>query len=117
MIRLFIAAFILITIYSIYYDLSAGTIPEQATPATAAVVPQTTSPETEEETSPELSSENMYIEVEVKAGDTVLTIAERIANKPIPVSITQLVEDFAHMNEGITPEKIQIGKIYKFPVY
>jgi mRNA degradation ribonuclease J1/J2 len=116
MIRLFIAAFILITIYSIYYDLSAGTIPEQATPATA-VVPPTTGSESEAETSPPLTSENMYIEVEVKAGDTVLTIAERITNKPIPVSITQLVEDFAHMNEGITPEKIQIGKIYKFPVY
>ncbi|MCG1022367.1 hypothetical protein [Sutcliffiella horikoshii] len=116
MIRLFIAALILITIYSIYYDLSAGTIPEPATPATA-VVPPTTASETEAETSLQLSSENMYIEVEVKAGDTVLTIAERIANKPIPVSITQLVEDFAHMNEGITPEKIQIGKIYKFPVY
>jgi hypothetical protein len=62
-------------------------------------------------------NESIYIEVEVKAGDTVLTIAEKITNKPIPVSITQLIEDFQALNEGTTPEKIQIGKIYKFPVY
>ncbi len=116
MIRLFVVVLIFITIYSIYYDLSAGTIPQPATPATA-VVPTTLNTEAEAETKKQHSSEKMYIEVEVKAGDTVLTIAEKIANKPIPVSITQLVEDFEQMNEGITPEKIQIGKTYKFPVY
>ncbi|MCM3617845.1 LysM peptidoglycan-binding domain-containing protein [Sutcliffiella horikoshii] len=116
MIRLFIGPLILITIYSIYYDLSAGTIPEPTAPA-AALVPTTTGPETVAETSPHHQGEKMYIEVEVKAGDTVLTIAERVANKPVPVSITQLVEDFAEMNEGTTPEKIQIGRTYKFPVY
>ncbi|NLP50967.1 hypothetical protein [Bacillus sp. RO1] len=116
MIRLFVAALILVTIYSIYYDLSSGTIPEPATPV-AAPVP-ITSPDTESESST-LSSptNNLYIEVEIKAGDTVLTVAEKIANKPIPVSITQLVEDFQNLNDGITPEKIQIGKTYKFPVY
>lgn len=114
MIRLLVVALVFITIYSIYYDLSSGTIPEQASPATT-VVPPTINSETE--TSDQHDSEKMYIEVEVKAGDTVLTIAERISNKPIPVSITQLVEDFEQINEGITPEKIQIGKIYKFPVY
>ncbi|KMJ60148.1 hypothetical protein AB685_04765 [Bacillus sp. LL01] len=116
MIRLFVVALIFITIYSIYYDLSAGTIPEPATPATA-VVPTTDHTETETETFNQSSSDKMYIEVEVKAGDTVLTIAEKIANKPIPVSITQLVVDFEQMNEGMKPEKIQIGKTYKFPVY
>jgi hypothetical protein len=33
MVRLLIAALICITIYSIYYDLSSGTIPEPSTPA------------------------------------------------------------------------------------
>ncbi|MGD6774522.1 hypothetical protein [Sutcliffiella horikoshii] len=116
MIRLFIAALILVTIYSIYYDLSSGTIPEPATPVIAPV--STTNPDTETESSAMSSpSNNLYIEVEIKAGDTVLTVAEKIANKPIPVSITQLIEDFQNLNEGITPEKIQIGKTYKFPVY
>ncbi|WP_404458645.1 hypothetical protein [Sutcliffiella horikoshii] len=116
MIRLFIAALTLVTIYSIYYDLSSGTIPEPVAPVTATV--PATNTDTETESSP-LSSptNNLYIEVEIKAGDTVLTVAEKIANKPIPVSITQLIEDFQNLNEGITPEKIQIGKTYKFPVY
>ncbi|UAL46173.1 hypothetical protein K7887_14735 [Sutcliffiella horikoshii] len=116
MIRLFIAALILVTIYSIYYDLSSGTIPEPAAPVAATVPATNTDTETE---SSALSSptNNLYIEVEIKAGDTVLTVAEKIANKPIPVSITQLIEDFQNLNEGITPEKIQIGKTYKFPVY
>jgi hypothetical protein len=116
MIRLFIAALICVTIFSIYYDLSNGTIPianeKQATPV------MTTPSLTEElETETESDSNATYIEVEVKAGDTVLTVAERIANKPIPVSITQLVEDFQVLNEGMEPEKIQVGKTYKFPLY
>lgn len=115
MIRLSIAALILVTIYSIYYDLSSGTIPEPSAPV-AATVPAT-SQETDESPVASSPSNNLYIEVEIKAGDTVLTVAEKIANKPIPVSITQLIEDFQNLNEGITPEKIQIGKTYKFPVY
>ncbi|WP_078379687.1 hypothetical protein [Sutcliffiella halmapala] len=114
MIRLFVAALICITIFSIYYDLSNGTIPsinqEQVT--TTMSVPDVT-----EQPSELPNSTNNYIDVEVKAGDTVLTIAERIANKPIPVSITQLIEDFQTLNDGIPPEKIQIGKSYRFPIY
>lgn len=114
MIRLFIAALICVTIFSIYYDLSNGTIPianeQQATPVM-------TTPSLTEEPEMESDSNATYIEVEVKAGDTVLTVAERIANKPIPVSITQLVEDFQVLNEGMKPEKIQVGRTYKFPLY
>lgn len=116
MIRLFIAALILITIYSVYYDLSSGTIPEPAAPVTATAQPSNSEAQAESSAQPSPTN-NLYIEVEVKAGDTVLTIAEKIANKPIPVSITQLVEDFQILNDGTTPEKIQIGKTYKFPVY
>ncbi|WP_417899572.1 hypothetical protein ABN702_04480 [Bacillus haimaensis] len=114
MIRLFIAALICITIFSIYYDLSKGTIPIANVQQAAQVM---TTPSLTEEPETESDSNTTYIEVEVKAGDTVLTVAERIANKPIPVSITQLVEDFQILNEGMAPEKIQVGKIYKFPLY
>jgi hypothetical protein len=114
MIRLFIAALICITIFSIYYDLSSGTIPQPGSPAAAPAASNLIS-ESQEQQTPTVDS--MYIEVEIKAGDTVLTVAEKIANKPIPVSITQLVDDFKLLNDGITPEKIQIGKTYKFPVY
>lgn len=114
MIRLFIAALICVTIFSIYYDISHGTIPtaneQQSTPVM-------TSPSLTEQAETAADPDATYIEVEVKAGDTVLTVAERIANKPIPVSITQLVEDFQVLNEGMEPEKIQVGKTYKFPLY
>ncbi|MGM0835751.1 MAG: hypothetical protein ACQEV7_06310 [Bacillota bacterium] len=114
MIRLFIAALICITIFSIYYDLSNGTIPTANEQQATQVM---TTPSLTEEPVTESETNAIYIEVEVKAGDTVLTVAERIANKPIPVSITKLVEDFQVLNEGMEPEKIQVGKTYKFPLY
>ncbi|MFE7061078.1 hypothetical protein ACFVAD_02850 [Sutcliffiella sp. NPDC057660] len=114
MIRLFIAALICVTIFSIYYDLSKGTIPISNEQQATQVM---TSPSLTEEPETEADHDATYIEVEIKAGDTVLTVAERIANKPIPVSITQLVEDFQVLNEGMEPEKIQVGKTYKFPLY
>jgi hypothetical protein len=114
MIRLSIAALICITIFSIYYDLSNGTIPIDIEQQAARVM---TNPPLTEEPETESDSNATYIEVEVKAGDTVLTVAERIANKPIPVSITKLVEDFQVLNEGMEPEKIQVGKTYRFPLY
>ncbi|CAG9619324.1 hypothetical protein [Sutcliffiella rhizosphaerae] len=112
MIRLLVVALICITIYSIYFDLTSGTIPEGTSAIASAPLTDDSSNQFEE-----ISSNEPYLEVEVMAGDTVLTIAEKIANKPIPVSIQQLIEDFQTLNEGISPEKIQIGKIYKFPVY
>ncbi|QFT89864.1 hypothetical protein FIU87_14465 [Bacillus sp. THAF10] len=113
MIRFFVVALIFITIYSIYYDLSSGTIPETVSSNT------TVSPLQADTSGNEESSETSkpYIEVEIKAGDTVLTVAEKMTNKPIPVSIQQLIEDFQILNNGTAPEKIQIGKTYKFPVY
>lgn len=55
--------------------------------------------------------------VKMKSGDTVLSILEEIHDGKLPVDIAQAVNDFSRLNEGIAPEKVQIGQSYQFPVY
>ena len=111
MIRLFVALLLGITFFSIYYDLTQGTIPspkEDSIPASNIV-------QLLEDT--DTIIEEDYVMIEVMPGDTVLTIVERITNGPLPVTVPQLIHDFELLNDNVTPEKIQIGKTYKFPVY
>jgi hypothetical protein len=95
---LFLTAF---TLYVVYYDLKIGTLPVSSQVSTKY------------ETHDEIS----YQIWEVKPGDTVLSVVEKITNRSIPVSLTQVVDDFQALNQGMKPEEIQIGKTYKFPVY
>lgn len=95
---------ILLICYIVIFDLKHGTLPQA-------------SEKTSEKISTTKSVELSFFEEKVKAGDTVLTIVENRLEAPIPVSITEIVSDFKALNEGITPEKIQIGKTYLFPDY
>ena len=93
-----------LVLYSIYYDLSSGSLPTKE----------------QEEISVPVSnkvSESTYFEVVIKPGDTVLSIMDRHSKEPIPVSISNLIIEFQELNNGISPEEIQIGKRYKFPSY
>ena len=114
MFRLFIVILIGFTLFSIYTDVTKGTIP---TTANSEETRNAISSLQKNDNSTIEKEESLYMIVEVKAGDTVLTIAERITNGPIPVPINKLVEDFKILNDNVTPEKIQIGREYKFPVY
>ena len=96
---------VLIIIYSIYYDLTTGTLPVST--ATAIVE------ENDRKGQPAIP----YLIKEVKSGDTVLSIAENIHGGHIPVSIEQMVEDFRQLNGQIEPDQIQMNEKYKFPVY
>ncbi|MBA2873496.1 LysM peptidoglycan-binding domain-containing protein [Thermaerobacillus caldiproteolyticus] len=58
-----------------------------------------------------------YQTVTVKAGDTLLSIAEKQQNAPLPVSIEQLIKDFEALNPGTKANSLQIGKTYKIPIY
>ena len=52
----------------------------------------------------------------MKPGDTLLSIIEReegALTKPIETIVT----DFQELNEGLKPEQMQIGKVYKIPSY
>ena len=103
--RLFGILLTAIVLYAIYHDLSDGTLPVT----------------TNEETTPikEINSlPNVpYFKKKVIAGDTVLSILEDRYDHSIPVPISDVVTDFRQLNNGLSPQEIQTGKSYKFPIY
>lgn len=96
----------LIIVYSIYYDLTTGTLPV----STATAVVEKNDWDKGQPAIP-------YMIKEVKRGDTVLSIEENIHDGPLPVSIEQMVKDFRQLNGQVEPNQIQINVQYKFPVY
>lgn len=95
----------LLFLLSLYYDLKVGTLTMiQPLKSEAATVNNHQAPETS------------YVEHLVKQGDTVISVVELYVNTPLPVAIETVVQDFISLNE-IAPEKIQAGKVYKFPIY
>lgn len=101
---------VIFLIYIIQYDIRHGTlIPAKAVPVSTQTT-ESSSPGKAKTTAP-------YIKVKVKAGDTVLSIVEQLTSKAIPVPIDKVITDFKALNKGLSPENIQIGKEYKFPVY
>ena len=70
-----------IVIYSVYYDLTYGTIPEvtQVTPATVDKTNET------------------YYNIKVEPGDTVISLIEE-KEGTLPVPIEQIIEDFRSLN-------------------
>jgi hypothetical protein len=105
--KLFGAAFILLLIYIVFFDLQHGTLP-----AAEEVMVEEVTVDTDMQ-----ATSNPFFEVKVKAGDTVLSIVENNLGSQIPVSIEEIVNDFTLLNDGTSPEKIQIGKMYRFPDY
>jgi hypothetical protein len=97
-------------IYIIQYDIRYGTlIPVKAVPVSTQTA--------EDSSSGKAKTTAPYIKVKVKAGDTVLSIVEQLTHSSIPVPIEKVIADFKALNKEISPENIQIGKEYKFPVY
>ncbi|MEH7124546.1 hypothetical protein V7122_19940 [Bacillus sp. JJ1532] len=94
-----------LVIYVIYFDLTKGTLP----------IP------TVDEPVIEAMAENEtllpYFEKKVSSGDTVLSLVEKNINAPLSVSISKVISDFKILNNGLSPEKIKSGYIYKFPDY
>jgi len=105
--KLFGMLLVILILYSIYIDLTVGTLPTAS--------PQRVEAVTETVKNPVKGTPSF--EAKVKPGETVLTIVEHHINKAIPVSITDLIMDFQQLNSGQAPEKIQIGATYKFPDY
>lgn len=97
--------------YSAYYDLSVGTLPEANMTKAAVAAPTTQTGTVKTNTS------IPYFEAVVQPGDTLISVVEQQMKKPLPVSMTKLLHDFQTLNHGQSPEKIQIGQIYRFPIY
>lgn len=104
--------FSILCIYVIYFDLTQGTLTDGSESRTA------TAPATQASTGiARTDSKTPAFQVKVAPGDTVLTIIEHQLNRQIPVSIDEIITDFSALNPGISPQKIQIGKVYRFPDY
>jgi len=97
--------FIVLVFYSIYNDLSQGSLPTPVTVNTNTVEAKS------------VSEAPPYFEHEIQPGDTVLSILEQNLDGPLPVSISDAVTDFQELNNGTLPEEIKIGNSYKFPTY
>ena len=102
--RLFGILLTVMVLYAIYYDLSQGTLPVD-----------TVEKSTIEKTNPVPGLP--YFEAKVVAGDTVLSILEDRYHHSIPVPISDIATDFRQLNNGQSPQEIQPGKTYNFPIY
>ena len=98
--KLFVLLFMALIIYSVYFDITIGTLPAVSTPVTAQESP----------------SDLPYKEIEVKPGETLLSIIEREEGS-LPKPINTIILDFQELNDGHSPHELQIGETYKFPNY
>jgi hypothetical protein len=114
--------FILLFFRSVLYDLSVGTASKwiDTTSSTEEKEPSINAPTEEKVNQDEQMNSNIHKDFEVvsykvKAGDTVLSVAETLNSHPI--SIDKLLEDFQKLNPNINPHEIHIDQTYLFPVY
>ncbi|MEH7594418.1 hypothetical protein V7295_17905, partial [Bacillus toyonensis] len=108
--------FVLVLGYIFYYDIKIGTLPmlssyKKTTAAQTIKKEETTTKQSKKE-----ETDVTYKAIEVKTGETVLSITEQINKKKIP-SIEKVIDDFKQLNKSTSATKIQIGKTYKFPLY
>jgi hypothetical protein len=73
--------------------------------------------EIDEQSPNESKNINPFQELEVSAGDTLLSIVEEISANTHTLSISEIIVDFEELNPGEKANSLQIGKKYKFPLY
>ncbi|QWU46882.1 hypothetical protein [Bacillus sp. NP247] len=116
--RLGVLLFVLVLGYIFYYDIKIGTLPMlssyKKTSAAQTIKKENTDAKQNKEK--ETETDTVYKAIEVKTGDTVLSITEAINKKKIP-SIEKVIDDFKQLNKNTSATKIQVGKSYKFPLY
>jgi hypothetical protein len=106
--RLVITILVLLIGYALFYDVTVGTLPllhtysKQKQAASVAVSKDQNS--------------KTFKSIEIKSGDTVLSVVEQI-NKKEPPSVEKVAADFRKLNPGASPNKLRIGRSYKFPLY
>ncbi|EEM94462.1 hypothetical protein bthur0013_42600 [Bacillus thuringiensis IBL 200] len=118
--RLGIFLFVLVLGYVFYYDIKIGTLPMlssyKKTTAAQTIKKENADNQQNKENKTEKETDVSYKTIEVKTGETVLSITEQINKKKIP-SIEKVIDDFKLLNKSTSATKIQIGKSYKFPLY
>ena len=101
--------FLVLVLYAVYNDFNHGSLPAASENKIEAKAQTTT-------ITPKMEN-TLYYEREILPGDTVLSIIEKNLDAPLPVPISKVIVDFQDLNNGTTPEEIQLGKSYKFPDY
>lgn len=95
--RLLSVLLFLFLAFTIYHDLTIGSLPISKQP------PQ---------------EKAAYVDWLVQPGDTVLSIHEHLSHdKNLPISIEQIIKDFEKLNPATNASDIKIGHMYKFPIY
>ncbi|KGP90519.1 hypothetical protein N780_05095 [Pontibacillus chungwhensis BH030062] len=113
---LFIVTMILFFV-SIGHDLTTGTFPKELVSKAEDQEAQENQ-ESTKSSDPSIEQERFrVIEHRVKAGDTVLSIMEKINKDGPPVTIEQMLADFESINKGQDPNTIKMNEIYLFPYY
>ncbi len=106
--RLLSFLIICFVLFIVYHDITTGTLPKSV----PTKMKEPSLPVTQSERKSTLN----YIEITMKPGDTLLSIIER-EEGTLTQPIETIVTDFQELNEGLKPEKMQIGKTYKIPTY
>ncbi|OIJ22164.1 hypothetical protein BKP45_05680 [Anaerobacillus alkalidiazotrophicus] len=104
---------LLITIYSIYYDLNIGTLPANTIVAAESTTTVNHSSNISVEKIENIPSESIVVE----PGYTVLSIVEELHIGPVNASIQQIINDFETLNPNTNASNIKIGDAYLFPIY
>lgn len=90
--------------FTIYYDLTTGSLPAKSIQPHQEV--------------PTAEATIDFTHVLVQPGDTVLSIYEHLLDgKENTISIAQLIDDFEALNPSTKASQIKIGVTYKFPLY
>ncbi|GAE30713.1 hypothetical protein [Halalkalibacter hemicellulosilyticus] len=115
--RLLAFIFIFIFLYSTYYDLTIGTLPNGLSQRDQLEELSTETKNNEVPTKEVITSnDEPYEVIQVEHGQTVLSIVEHLHTGPIPATIQEIIFDFKQLN-GIEPEEMQVGHEYLFPIY
>ena len=117
--RLFGFLVLIFVLYIIYYDTNIGTLPTVSGHETQEVVKADHTAEAVETDSVTSNQEKTtpFQELEVSAGDTVLSLVEEISSDIPSLSISDIIVDFEKLNPGEKANSLHIGKRYKFPIY
>lgn len=110
--RLLAFIILFIFLYSTYYDLTIGTLPN----GLSNLATEETLEEVEDDQEVHTITEEPFEIIRVQPGQTVLSVVEHLHTGPIPATIQEIIYDFKELN-GIEPEEMQIGHEYLFPLY
>ncbi len=106
-------------VVSIGKDLTTGTFPkssaqQQIQEPKAEDVSRKQSPNEKKTVT---SKRYQTVQHKVTAGETVLSIIEKLNQNGPPVTIQQMIKDFEHLNPDVEPHHIKTNHIYTFPIY